>query len=61
MVFFACDFSPNAIDLLVKQDICKKAFTKDLVKEEIIEIKNGSLDFITMIFMLSAIHPSEQK
>ncbi len=22
MTFFACDFSPNAVDLLTKQDIC---------------------------------------
>ena len=61
MDFYACDFSPNAIDLLNKQGICKRAFTKDLVKEEIEEVEANSLDFVTMIFMLSAIHPDEQQ
>lgn len=59
MSFFACDFSPNAVELLIKQDICKLAFVKNLVSEPIDEIEDGQLDFITMIFMLSAIHPKE--
>lgn len=32
---------------------------KDLVKEEINEVEPGSLDFITMIFFLSAVHPAD--
>lgn len=59
MNFFACDFSPNAVELLIKQDICELAFVKDLVREPIDEIENEKLDIITVIFMLSAIHPNE--
>ena len=59
MNFFACNFSPNAVELLIKQDICELAFVKDLVREPIDEIENEKLEIITVIFMLSAIHPNE--
>ena len=39
--------------------ICEKAFVKDLVSEPIVEIPSNHLDFTTMIFFLSAIHPKE--
>jgi methyltransferase-like protein 6 len=62
MLFYACDFSPNAIKLLDSLGVCEKAFVKDLVADlEISEFPNSHIDFITMIFFLSAIHPLEQE
>ena len=59
---YACDFSPRAIDFVKANehyDSTKmKAFTCDITNQEIFnEIPAGSLDIITMIFVLSAIHP----
>eukprot|EP00347_Sterkiella_histriomuscorum_P012412 403368679 len=75
--FYACDFSHNAVKLLQSQGICQKAFVKDMVTEELHEfdqeeiineenkqqqiIPEIKLDFVTMIFFLSAIHPQEHK
>ena len=60
IALYACDFSPNAVQLLQQTGVCEKAFVKDLVsKEPISEIPDGHLDFVTMIFFLSAIHPDQ--
>lgn len=59
---YACDFSQRAIELVRKNELYDpqrmKAFTCDITKQDILEdIPPGSLDIITMIFVLSAIHP----
>lgn len=62
MTFYACDFSPNAIDILKSLQICEEAFVKDLVADpDIKEVPDAHIDFTTMIFFLSAIHPSEHE
>lgn len=60
---YACDFSPRAIEFVKKNNLYDdsnmKAFTCDITNEDILnEIPEQSLDIITMIFVLSAIHPS---
>ena len=58
MNFYACDFSHNAIKILDSLQVCEKAFVKDLVADpSISEFPDSHIDFITMIFLLSAIHP----
>ncbi|KFM65909.1 Methyltransferase-like protein 6, partial [Stegodyphus mimosarum] len=60
----ACDFSPRAIELLKENalyssDICH-AFVIDVTKEELSNvISPDSVNIATMIFVLSAIHPSK--
>ncbi|XP_035227591.1 tRNA N(3)-methylcytidine methyltransferase METTL6-like [Stegodyphus dumicola] len=60
----ACDFSPRAIELLKENalynsDICH-AFVIDVTKEELNNvISPDSVNIATMIFVLSAIHPSK--
>lgn len=59
---FACDFSPRAVELVRSNELYDpakmKAFTCDITKEDVFkEIPPQSLDIITMIFVLSAIHP----
>ncbi|XP_068092346.1 tRNA N(3)-methylcytidine methyltransferase METTL6 [Hyperolius riggenbachi] len=61
---YACDFSPRAVEF-VKQnpsyntDVCK-AFQCDLTKDDLTEnIPAESVDVATLIFVLSAIHPSK--
>lgn len=59
---YACDFSPRAIEFVNSNELYDplrmKAFTCDITKQDILsEIPVGSLDIITMIFVLSAIHP----
>ena len=42
--------------------MCEKAFVKDLVKADSIpEIPDNHIDFTTMIFFLSAIHPDHHE
>lgn len=61
--FYACDFSPRAIEFVKQNPLYDenviKAFQCDVTKTsqltEIIPLE--SLDIITMIFVLSAIHP----
>lgn len=57
MTFYACDFSQNAVTLLQDLKICEIALVKDMVNDELPEIADSHLDFTTMIFFLSAIHP----
>lgn len=59
---YACDFSPRAVDLVKSNELYDetkmKAFTCDITKPDVFEeIQPESLDIITMIFVLSAIHP----
>lgn len=60
---YACDFSPRAIDFVKQNELYDgskmKAFTCDITKKDILaEVQPGTLDMITMVFVLSAIHPS---
>jgi len=60
----ACDFSPRAIEFVKNNELYDplrmKAFTCDITKPDILnEIPSESLDIITMIFVLSAIHPEK--
>lgn len=60
---YACDFSTRAVDLVKSNELYNplkmKAFAADITKAEIFEeIEAESLDVITMIFVLSAIHPT---
>lgn len=59
---YACDFSPRAISFVQSNELYNpikmRAFQCDITTENIFnEIAPGSLDIITMIFVLSAIHP----
>jgi SAM-dependent methyltransferase len=62
--FFASDFAPNAIDLVQKnpefsESRCK-AFVCDLTSEELPNfISKDSVDFVLMVFVLSAIAPEK--
>lgn len=60
---YACDFSPRAIDFVRQNNLYDEksmnAFTCDITSDEIFNvIPEHSLDIITMIFVLSAIHPN---
>jgi methyltransferase-like protein 6 len=61
---YACDFSPRAIEFVKNNPLYNEerviAFTCDITTETIFNnIKKESLDIITMIFVLSAIHPGK--
>lgn len=61
-MFHACDFSPRAIECLKSNPSYDpsviNAFTCDIVTDELItKIPENSLDMVTAIFVLSAIHP----
>lgn len=61
-IFYACDFSPRAIECLKSNPLYNSslinAFTCDIVTDELIKkIPENSLDMVTAIFVLSAIHP----
>ncbi|CAH1788855.1 unnamed protein product [Owenia fusiformis] len=62
--FYACDFSPRAVQFvkenaLYREDCCK-AFQCDLVKDNLNDnVPADSVDIVTMIFVLSAIHPDK--
>ncbi|KAG8178598.1 hypothetical protein JTE90_019704 [Oedothorax gibbosus] len=61
---YACDFSPRAISLVQENErydskICK-AFVCDVTQNPLTEnIPPGSVNIATLIFVLSAIHPSK--
>ncbi|KAM8826926.1 tRNA N(3)-cytidine methyltransferase METTL6 isoform 2-T2 [Synchiropus picturatus] len=63
---YACDFSPRAIDFVKKNplfcpDRCR-AFTCDLTREDLREnVAEAGVDVVTLIFVLSAIHPDKMK
>lgn len=61
---YACDLSPRAVDFVksnVNYDESRmKAFQCDITTENIFtEISNNSVDIVTLIFVLSAIHPDK--
>ncbi|XP_050436513.1 tRNA N(3)-methylcytidine methyltransferase METTL6 [Adelges cooleyi] len=64
--FFACDFSPRAIECL-KSNLSYNpsvinAFTCDIVEDELVtHIPENSLDMVTSIFVLSAVNPDNHQ
>ncbi|XP_071811838.1 tRNA N(3)-cytidine methyltransferase METTL6-like [Apostichopus japonicus] len=61
---YACDFSPRAVQFVKENEGYKpdriKAFQCDLTKDDLIEeIPPESVDLVTMVFVLSAIHPDK--
>ncbi|KAJ1520555.1 hypothetical protein ONE63_003671 [Megalurothrips usitatus] len=61
---YACDLSPRAVDFVksnANYDEAKmKAFQCDITTEDIFsDIPPGSVDIVTLIFVLSAIHPDK--
>lgn len=59
---YACDFSPRAVELVKSHQLYDekrvKAFVADITTENALsEIASSSVDVITLIFVLSAIHP----
>lgn len=62
--FYACDFSPRAVEFVKSNKLYDeskmKAFCADLTTEEVSEhVKDGSVDIASLIFVLSAIQPSK--
>ena len=63
--FYAFDCSPKAIELLRSHEKYDpervRAFVCDITREPIpdSEVEDGSVDFVTMIFMLSALAPEQ--
>uniref|UniRef100_A0A182LVE8 tRNA N(3)-methylcytidine methyltransferase n=1 Tax=Anopheles culicifacies TaxID=139723 RepID=A0A182LVE8_9DIPT len=61
---YACDLSPRAVELVQKHNLYDerymKAFACDITSEEVFEtLPEGSLDIVTLVFVLSAIHPEK--
>lgn len=61
---YACDLSPRAVDLVRQHNLYNeqymKAFPCDITTEDIFgTLAEGSLDIVTLIFVLSAIHPEK--
>ncbi|XP_072317370.1 tRNA N(3)-methylcytidine methyltransferase METTL6 [Eucyclogobius newberryi] len=64
--FYACDFSPRAVEFVKQNPLyCPErccAFQCDLTKDDLREhIPENSVDVITLIFVLSAIHPDKMR
>ncbi|KAK7886964.1 hypothetical protein WMY93_026585 [Mugilogobius chulae] len=63
---YACDFSPRAVEFVKQNSLYNSerccAFQSDLTKDDLREhIPESSVDVITLIFVLSAIHPDKMK
>lgn len=61
---YACDFSQRAVDFVKSNPLYDesqiKAFQCDITTDSVLEaIEPGSLDIVSMIFVLSAIHPNK--
>lgn len=61
--FYACDFSPRAVEFVkansLYNDSRMKAFCADLTTEDLFEnVPEGSVDIASLIFVLSAINPA---
>lgn len=61
---YACDFSPRAVEFVKENPLYDetviKAFQCDITSDQLFEnIERNSLNIISMIFVLSAIHPSK--
>jgi methyltransferase-like protein 6 len=59
---YACDFSSNAIEFVKQNELYDenriKAFQCDITTDTIFDqIPRGTVDIITMVFVLSAVHP----
>lgn len=59
---YACDFSPRAVDFVKSNPLYSKehclAFQCDLTQNSLVEnVPEGTVDAVTLIFVLSAIHP----
>ena len=63
LFIYACDFSSTAIDLLRQNPQYDQqrieSFVCDLTEEKELAIEEDSIDFCSMIFVLSAIHPEK--
>ncbi|KAM9723190.1 tRNA N(3)-cytidine methyltransferase METTL6 [Menidia menidia] len=63
---YACDFSPRAVEFVKQNPLyCPErccAFQCDLTKDDLIEnVPKESVDVVTLIFVLSAVHPNKMK
>ncbi|KAK4881469.1 hypothetical protein RN001_004788 [Aquatica leii] len=61
---YACDFSPRAIEFVKANKLYNeeyvKAFVADVTTDEIFHVINdNTVDIITLVFVLSAIHPEK--
>ncbi|XP_055593888.1 tRNA N(3)-methylcytidine methyltransferase METTL6 [Uranotaenia lowii] len=61
---YACDLSPRAVELVKQHNLYNeqhiKAFPCDITTDDVFQtVEPGSLDLITSIFVLSAIHPGK--
>ncbi|XP_034409146.1 tRNA N(3)-methylcytidine methyltransferase METTL6 [Cyclopterus lumpus] len=61
---YACDFSPRAVEFVKKNPLyCPErcsAFQCDLTSDDLREnVPQGSVDIVTLIFVLSAVHPDK--
>lgn len=61
---YACDFSPRAVDIVKTNSLydenSMRAFQCDITTDSVHEIiKENSVDIVTLIFVLSAIHPEK--
>ncbi|KAJ3646137.1 hypothetical protein Zmor_023739 [Zophobas morio] len=60
----ACDLSPRAVEILQKNPLYNeeyvRAFHTDITTEDVLDkIEPNSVDIVTLIFVLSAIHPDK--
>ncbi|KAM9310828.1 tRNA N(3)-cytidine methyltransferase METTL6 [Pholidichthys leucotaenia] len=63
---YACDFSPRAVEFVKQNSLyCPErccAFQCDLTKDDLREnVPEGSVDVVTLIFVLSAVHPEKMR
>lgn len=62
--FYACDFSPRAVEFVRKHQLYNeqkiKAFEADITTDSVFDyVKEESVDIVTLVFVLSAIHPEK--
>lgn len=62
--FYACDFSPRAVELVKKHELYSedkvKAFQADITTDSVFSyIKEESVDIATLVFVLSSVHPEK--
>lgn len=63
---YACDFSPRAVDYVKQNPLYNtercKVFQCDLTKDDLLDhIPPESVDAVTLIFVLSAVHPEKMR
>lgn len=60
---YACDFSTRAVEFVKEHSLyCEdkvKAFVSDITKDDLLSQVGEAVDIVSMIFVLSAIHPSK--